>query len=168
MKDRHRAGRFALSEARSIFQGVDSRPPERNATVLQLAVELLEAVIPVIEEPIDASVDEARHFRSGVNASEAEERIRSHLRSLAGFRHQSFAKADHDGVIFRKSSGQVPQALAHHVGADGISRFLDLVVCGLFLAGPGPELAEETRPERGRSGSHGQTARDAPWCEGES
>ena len=134
--------------------------------VLEPAVELLEGVARLVEQPAHAPVHDARHLGPRVDAAEAEQRVRAHLRRLARLRHEPLAERDHDGVVLGQRAGEVPEPLAHHVGADGVGGLLHLVVGRLVLAGALAEAAEEPRAERGRRGGHREAAGDAARREG--
>ena len=161
VEDRHGAGLLALGEARGVLQGVDGGAPQGDAAVLQPAVELLEGVPLLVEEAAHPAVHGAGHLGAGVDAAEAEQRVGAHLRRLAGLGHEPLAEGDHDGVVLRQRAGQVPEPLAHDVGADGVGGLLDLVVAVLVLARPLAEAAEELGAERGGGRRHGQAAGDA-------
>ena len=165
MQDRHRPGLFPFGEPRSALERVDRRSPQGDAAVLQPAVKLLEVVPRLIQKPSHPAVDDSRDLGPGVDAPEAEQRIRPHLRSLPRFRHQPLAERDHDRVVLRKRPREVPESFAHHVSADGVGSLLDLVVLLLVLPLGPAEVAEQARAE-GRCGrGHGETARDAAWDE---
>jgi hypothetical protein len=167
VEHRHRPGGLPLGEARGVLERVDGGAPERDAPVLQPAVELLERVARLVEQAPHAAVHDAGHLRARVDAPEAEERVRAHLGGLAGLRHEPLAERHHDGVVLGERAGEVPEPLAHHVRADGVGGLLHLVVGRLVLAGAAPEPAEEPGAERGRRGGHRQAAADAAGRERE-
>ena len=161
VKDRHRARRLPLGEARRVLERVDGGAPERDSPPLQPAVELLERVPRLVQQPADPPVHDARHLGAGVDAAEAQERVRPHLRGLSRLRHQPLAEGDHDRVVLGKGARQVPQPLAHHVGADRVRRLLHLVQRRLVLPRSLAEAAEEARSERRGRGGHREASGDA-------
>ena len=120
----------------------------------------------VVQHLANERVDGVRHARPRVHPPEAEQRVRAHLRRFTGLGHQALAEAHHDGVVLGQVAGQVPQALAHDVGGDGVGGLLHLVVGLLVLALAGAEVAEELGAERGGGGGHGEAAGDAARGEG--
>ena len=161
VEDRHRPGGLAFGETRGVLQRVHRRAPERDAVVLERVVELVEGVTALVEQAPDAAIDQARNLGPGVDAAEPEQRIGAHLRRLARLGHQALAQGDHDAVVLGQRARQVPEALAHHVGADGVGRLLHLVVGLLVLACAAAEPAEQARAERGGGRGHREAAGDA-------
>jgi hypothetical protein len=85
VEHRHGAGGLALGEARGVLERVDRGAPERDAPLLEPAVELLERVARLVEQAAHPAVHDARDLGPGVHATEAEHRVRAHLRRLAAF-----------------------------------------------------------------------------------
>ena len=166
MEHRHRPARLPLREAGRVLEGVDGGSPERDSSVLEPAVELLERMTGLVQQAAHAPVHHVRHLGAGVDAAVPEQRVRAHLRRLARLRHESLAEADHDRVVLGQRAGEVPEALAHDVGADRVGGLLRLVQRALVLARTFPEAAEQLRAERGRGGGDGEAARDRPGREG--
>ena len=148
VQDGHRPGLGPLGEARRVFQGVDGRSPDGDAGGLDVAVELFPAVVLAVEQAHHLAVEPAGHRRPGVDAAEAELRVGAHLRGLAGLGHQPLADADHDGVVLGELARQVPQALAHGIGRDGVGLLLGLVEPGLVETLAGAVAAEQARAQR--------------------
>ncbi len=139
----HRAGRLALGEARGVLERVDRGAPHGDAALAQARAEVVEPPARIVEQAADRGVDDARDLGAGVDAAEAEQRVGAHLGRLAGLGHQAFAEANHDRVVLGERPRQVPEALAHHVGGDGVGGLLDLVVALLVEPSPSPN-----RPKR--------------------
>ena len=118
-------------------------PQIGDAGGLDVAVELLPAVVLAVEQPHHLAVEPARHGRAGVDAAEAELGVGAHFRGLPGLGHQSLADADHDGMVFGKLARQVPQALAHGIGRDGVGLLLGTVEPGLVESLAGAVAAEQ-------------------------
>ncbi len=154
----HRAQLVALGEAGGVLQGVHRRAPDREPLLAHLLVEAGPSVVGVVQQAMDARVDELCDLGAGVDAPEAEQRVGAHLRRLAGLGHQALAQADHDGVVLGKPAREVPERLAHHVGRDRVGVLLDLVQ-GLLV---GPPALSEAREEARAQGRDGRRRRQAP------
>ncbi len=165
MQHRHRARVLALGEAGGVLERVDGRAPDGEATRLQLLAKLRPPEARLVEEPPHHAVDGARHLGPCVDATEPQQRVRAHLRRLAGLRHQAFAEAHHDGVVLGQLAREVPEAFAHHVGRDRVGGLLHLVEDVLVDADARAELSEEPRAQGRRGRRHRQTARRRAWRE---
>ncbi len=154
----HRAAGAALREPRRVLQRVDRRAPHRDAGRLELAVEAVPPVGRVVEEPDDALVEPPGDLGPRVDPAEADLGIRAHLGRLARLRHQAFAEAHHDRVVLGELTREVPEALAHRVGRDGVRVLLHLVEGRLVEVRARAWLAEHLRAERRDRAHHREQA----------
>ena len=70
----------------------------------------------VVEQPADPPVEEPCNLRTGVDPTESELRVGTHLRCFARLGHETLTEGDHHRVVLGEGARQVPQRLAQGVG----------------------------------------------------